>query len=337
MKKSVLAVLILAVAFGLAGCTKPGASAGSAPGGVAATVGGETITMDDLDAAAKSQLQKVDTEIYRIRKRVLDGLVEEKLIDEAAKKKGMSAEKFMAEEVDAKVTAPTDEEIKALYDSSKDRLGKPFDEVKGQIAEYLKTNRAMRARADMIASLRKDADVKINLAPPRVTIDTKDAPAMGEDNAEITLVEFSDYQCPYCKRVRPSIWRLMDEYKGKLRYVFMDFPLQFHKDAKKAHEAAHCAGDQGKYFEYNRKIFDNQAKIGIDDLKGYAKDLQLKTAEFDACLDSGKNAKVVEEFAKRGANAGVSGTPAYFVNGIMLSGAMPYESFKELIDQELKK
>ena len=127
MKKSVLAVLILAVAFGLAGCTKPGASAGSAPGGVAATVGGETITMDDLDAAAKSQLQKVDTEIYRIRKRVLDGLVEEKLIDEAAKKKGMSAEKFMAEEVDAKVTAPTDEEIKALYDSSKDRLGKPFE------------------------------------------------------------------------------------------------------------------------------------------------------------------------------------------------------------------
>lgn len=342
MLKNILGVsVVLLAVVAIAGC-KPPPTSGAAPktvvpGGAAATVGNVTITTDELDKAAKSQLQKVDTEIYQIKRRALDNLIEDKLLEEAAKKKGLSVEKYIAEEVDAKVKAPTEEEIKALYDSSKDRIGKPFEEAKGQITEYLKQNRKARARADLIASLRQGTEVKVNLEPPRAKIDTTDAPATGEKDAKITLIEFSDYQCPFCKRVRPTIWRIMDEYKGKVRYVFMDFPLSFHKDAKKAHEAAQCAGDQGKYFEFNRKIFDGQPKMSVDDMKQYAKELQLNTKEFDKCLDSGKNAKRVEDFAQRGENAGVSGTPAYFINGIMLSGAMPYESFKETIESELKR
>jgi protein-disulfide isomerase len=161
--------------------------------------------------------------------------------------------------------------------------------------------------------------------------------AMGDKDAKVTLVEFSDYQCPFCKRVRPTIWRLVDEYKGKLRYVFMDFPLSFHKDAKKAAEAARCAGDQGKYFEMNRKLFDNQDKIGIGNLKGYAKELGLDVKKFDKCLDDGAHTKDIEASIAKGSSVGVSGTPAYFINGIMISGAQPYESFKELIDSELKR
>lgn len=340
MKKVSILVIGMAVAVLFNGCSKPASStssSGAPASGVAATAGGVSISMEELNQAAKSQLQKVETEIYQVKKRTLDGLIEEKLIEEAAKKKGLSSEKFLAEEIDAKVTAPTDEEIKALYESSKDKLGKPFEEVRGQITDYLKQNRKMRARADLMASLRQGADVKINLEPPRVTIDTKDAPSIGPKDAAITLVEFSDYQCPFCKRVRPSIWRLTDEYKDKLRYVFMDFPLAFHKDAKKAHEAAHCAADQGKYFEFNRKIFDNQSKIGVADLKTYAKELQLNAKDFDKCLDGGKHTKLVDDLTQRGAAVGVTGTPAYFINGIMLSGAMPYESFKEIIDSELKR
>ncbi len=325
----------------LAGCNKPASTSpsagGSAPGGVAATIGGVAITMDELNAAAKSQLQKVDTEVYQIRKRVLDDLIEEKLVEEAAKKKGVSVEKYLAEELDSKVAAPSEEEMKALYDSSKDRLGKSYDEVKGQISDYLTTNRKMRAKADLMASLREGAEVKINIEPPRIVIDVKDAEVMGEKGAKIQLIEFSDYQCPFCKRVRPTIWRLMDEYKGKISYVFLDFPLSFHKEAKKAHEAAHCAGDQGKYYDYNRKIFDNQTKLGVDDLKGYAKELGLNAAEFDKCLSTDKFAKRVEQNMKTGAGAGVTGTPAFFINGILLSGAQPYDSFKEIIESELKR
>lgn len=329
--------LVLAMVW-LAGCgeapkTSPAVS--SQPAGAAAVVNGETITMADLDSSAKKQLQRVDTEIYQIKKRVLDDLVEQKLIEGAAKKKGLSAEKFLAEEVDSKVAAPTDEEVKAIYESSKDKSGKTFDEVKNQIADYLKQNKRARAKAELIAGLKKDASVKVNIEPPRVEIDVKNLPSIGDKDAKVTLVEFSDYQCPFCKRVRPTIWRIMDEYKGKIRYVFGDFPLSFHKDAKKASEAARCAGDQGKYFEFNRKIFDNQSAIGIDDLKKYAKELQLNTKDFDKCLDSGKTAKVVEESIQLGSSVGVSGTPAYFINGIMLSGALPYESFKEIIDTEL--
>jgi len=334
------AFVIIAV-VALAGCRKQGASgspsAGSAPDGVAATVGGSDITMEELDKAAKGQLQKIETEIYRTKKRALDGLIEERLIEDAAKKRGLSAEKYLAEELDSKVAAPSEEEIKALYDTSKDRLKKSYDEVKGQIADYLKANRRMRARTDLIKGLKEAADVKINLEPPRIYVDIKDAPTMGEKDAKITIIEFSDYQCPYCKRVRPTIWRLVDEYKGKMSYTFMDFPLNFHKEAKKAHEAAHCAGDEGKYFEFNRKIFDNQTKMGLEDLKKYARDLKLNVSDFEKCLSSDKYAKLVDDFTKAGMYAGVTGTPAFFINGILISGAQPYESFKEIIESELKR
>lgn len=332
-------VAVLAVAC-FAGCgeaVKSSSTVSSSPGQAAAVVNGETITIADLDLSAKKQLQRVDTEIYQIKKRVLDDLVEQKLIEAASKKKGLSTEKFLAEEIDSKVTAPTEDEVKAIYESSKDKSGKSFDEVKNQITDYLKQNKKARAKAELIAQLKKEANIKMSLEPPRVEIDIKNLPSIGDKDAKVTLVEFSDYQCPFCKRVRPTIWRLLDEYKGKVRYAFGDFPLSFHKDAKKASEAARCAGDQGKYFEFNRKIFDNQSAIGIDDLKKYAKELQLNTKDFDKCLDSGKTAKVVEESVQLGSSVGVSGTPAYFINGIMLSGALPYESFKEIIDTELSR
>ncbi len=340
MKRFIVIAVAVILTAATAGCSKPTkvtAAPATSDAGVAAIVNGTPITMKDLDDASKNQLAKVDTEIYQIKKRTLDGLVESKLIEEAAKKKGVSTEKFMDEEVNSKVKEPTEDEIKALYDARKGAINKTYEEVKGQIAQYLKQNRMAQAKGDLMARLRQEGKVEIKLEPPRVEIDTKGAASVGDDNAKVTIVEFSDYQCPFCKRVRPTIWRLVDEYKGKVRYVFMDFPLSFHNNAKKAAEAAHCAGDQGKYFEFNRKIFDNQEKISVDDLKGYAKQLQLDTKKFDKCLDSGEHTKDVEESIKKGSSVGVSGTPAYFINGIMLSGAMPYESFKEIIDSELNR
>jgi protein-disulfide isomerase len=340
MKRIIVAAFAIAFAASVAACSNkcPAGGSGGGDSGIAATVNGVAITMEDLNKAAKDRLARVDTEVYQIRKKVLDSLVEEKIIAEAAKKKGVSVEKFLAEEVESKAGEPTEEEVKALYDARKGAITKPFDEVKGQIAEYLKANRRAQARGELLAKLREDAEVKIELSPPRVTLEIPEGvPAVGDKDAKITVVEFSDYQCPFCKRARPTVWRLVDEYKDKLRYVFLDFPLSFHKDSKKAHEAARCAGDQGKYYEFNRKVYDNQGKIGIEDLKGYAKELKLDTAKFDKCLDSGEKAKVVEEFIQEGVASGVSGTPSFFINGIMLSGAQPYESFKEIIDSELKR
>ena len=346
MKKLSAVVLTVLLAVCLVSCkSKRPESTTAAPaptaggGDMVATVGGEMITMDALNAAAKERLAKLDTEAYRIKKGVLDSMVEDKLIAQAAKKKGLTVEKFLAEEVDSKVTKPTDDEVKALFDARKGAAGNmTFDQVKGQLTDFLMQSRKAQARQALVARLRQEAEVKIALEPPRVKLDDSDAKnAMGDKDAKVTLVEFSDYQCPFCKRVRPTVWRLVDEYKGKLRYVFMDFPLSFHKDAKKAAEAAMCAGDQGKYFDMNRKIFDNQDKIGVDDLKKYAKEIGADAKKFDKCLDGGAHAKDLDASAAKGASVGVSGTPAYFINGIMISGAQPYESFKDLIELELKR
>lgn len=339
MKKILCAAAVSVWVLSVAGCQgrRPADGSKADQAGIAAVVGGEKITMQELDEAAKSQLQKIETHIYQVKRRVLDSMIETKLVEAAAKKKGMGIDAYLSEEIDAKVTEPAEAEVRNLYDARKGQIKEPFEKVKDRLAAYLKQNEMSRHRQDLLARLGREGDIRVYLEPPRIEIDTGGAPSMGDGDAPVTLVEFSDYQCPFCKRVRPTIWRLMDEYKGKIRYVFFDFPLSFHRQAKDAHEAARCAGDQDKYFEYNRKVFDNQDKIGIPDLKRYAKELRLDAKKFDECLDEKRHSDEVAAAIAKGTNAGVSGTPAFFVNGIMLSGAQPYEAFREVIEGELKR
>jgi protein-disulfide isomerase len=335
MNRIATIVTCCALAVLLSACPQKGKQ--SSEGGPAAVVNGVPITMWEVDEAAKSQLQKVETQIYQIRKRVLDDLIEGKLVEAGAKKQNLSVADLLVQEVDEKVADPTDEEVRALYDARKEQIKQGFKEVKDQLTAFIKRNRRAQARNDLMARLRQEADIKIGLEPPRVEIDVGDAPSIGSNGAKITMVEFSDYQCPFCGRVRPTVWRLLDEYKDNIHYVFMDFPLSFHREAQKAHEAAHCAGEQDKYFEFNRKVFGNQRNMKVADLKRYAKELQLDMKKFNACLDGERFKDQISEFMRMGMNAGVAGTPAFFINGILLSGAQPYEAFKELIDSELKR
>ena len=339
MKKTAIFAVLLALAMAGYGCSKGGTSSLTTEikGDAVATINGAAVTATELDDAVKGQMQRIETQIYQIKKQGLNDLIEKRLLEEAAKKKGKSVEEFVKEEIDNKIAEPGEEEIKALYEAKKGKDSLPFEKVKDQIITYLKQSKKNAARQELIAKLRTESDVKVLLEPPRVKVDIGDAPFVGPKDAKVTLVEFSDYQCPFCKRVRPTIWKLTEDYKDNLRYVFMDFPLSFHQFAKKTHEAAHCAGDQGKYFDYNKKIFDNQTNLTVTDLKKYAKEMGLNTSKFDKCLDKGEHAKDVEEQQERGMQIGVTGTPAYFINGIQISGAQPIASFKEIIDDELKK
>ena len=171
---------------------------------------------------------------------------------------------------------------------------------------------------------------------PRMEVEAK-GPARGPANAAVTIVEFSDFQCPYCGREFPVIERLMKEYDGKVRLVFRHFPLDFHPFAAKAAEAGMCAQDQGKFWELHDKMFTNQQKLAVEDLKGYAKSLGMDAAKFDKCLDSGEKKPAVDEDMKAGTAAGVNGTPAFFINGLFVNGAQPYEQMKQTIDRELKR
>ena len=344
MRTTGILVVLAAAVVVWGGCQNQGQEAKTGPAGgeagqeVMATVDGVAISAEELEEAAKGQLQKIQAQIYQVKKRTLDGLIEGKLLEKAAKEKGVSVEAYVAENVDAKVSPPTDEEIQAFYDSQKGRIRAPLEQMKGKISAHLMQTQKTAKRREMIALLKKSSDVKVMLEPPRTEVSLDGvAYTSGEKEAKVVLVEFSDYECPYSKRTQPTVRKVLEEYKGEILYAFFDYPLPFHKKAMKAHEAARCAGEQGKYAEYSAKVFDNQQNLGVEGLKQYAKDLGLDTDAFDSCLDTGKTAESVKQSVQKGSGVGVSGTPAFFINGIMISGAQPFETFQEIVESELAR
>ena len=186
--------------------------------------------------------------------------------------------------------------------------------------------------------LRAEAKVETLLPPlllPKIEV-AATGPSRGPAKAPVTIVEFSDFECPYCVRAEEAVKQVLAAYPDKVRLVYRDYPLPIHARAQKASEAALCAGDQGKYWEMHEKLFANHKELEIDKLKQHAKDLALDAARFGKCLDSGEKATVVEASKKAGEEAGVTGTPAFFINGRPLTGAQPFEKFKEIIDHELR-
>ena len=157
----------------------------------------------------------------------------------------------------------------------------------------------------------------------------------GSKNSPVTLIEYSDYECPYCARAEATIKDVLDEYGSKIYFVYKDFPLPFHNNAQKAAEASRCALEQNKYWEYHDALFKNQQSLDTNSLKTYAKSLGLDEAKFSECLDSNKYTEKVKQDIEEGQSKGVTGTPTFFVNGKMLVGAQPFDAFKEIIDKEL--
>jgi protein-disulfide isomerase len=174
--------------------------------------------------------------------------------------------------------------------------------------------------------------------PEIIDVSIDDDSILGDEDAPVTIIEFSDYECPFCARFYlNTLPQLKREYidTGKVKLVYRDFPLSFHQNAQKAAEAAECAGEQDKYYEMHDKIFENQQAITTTNLKEYAKEIGLDTNEFNECLDSGEMANEVQKDFQDGQNAGVRGTPTFFINGKLLRGAQPFEEFQKIIEKEL--
>lgn len=167
-------------------------------------------------------------------------------------------------------------------------------------------------------------------------VSADDDPQKGPANAKVTIIEFSDFQCPFCARAQPTLEQIFQTYGSKVRLVYRDFPLSFHQNAQKAAEAAECADEQGKFWEYHDILFANQNALDTESLKKYAAELKLDSQKFNSCLDSGKYGQEVKKDFSDGQSAGVQGTPAFFINGRLVSGAQPFENFKAIIDEELK-
>jgi protein-disulfide isomerase len=316
------------------------------PGEQVAILDGQPVTFGDVQKEQGGKLTQAElkalTELYETRRGAVEEYVTKRLIDAEAKAKGETLEQWYEKDILAKVPAPSEDEMKKFYEQNKSQMGgQAYDQIKERIASYLKQQKGREQLTKAVDELKTKHGVQITMPSPvlpRVEV-AATGPSRGPDKAPVTIVEFSDFQCPYCGREFPVVERLMKEYDGKVRLVFRHFPLDFHPYAQKAAEAGACAADQGSenFWKLHDKMFGNQQKLAVDDLKSYAKEIGVDSAKFDKCLDSGEKRGLVNADEKAGQQAGVSGTPAFFVNGIFINGAVPYEQFKETVDRELNK
>ena len=222
----------------------------------------------------------------------------------------------------------TDAQAKAFYDKNKGQGTAPYDKIKPQLLQ-------MMNRQALLDRLRKNQPVKILLEPKRVVVDSSGHPALGPKDAPVTIVEFTDFQCPFCKATEATLKQLHDKYGDKIRLVHMDFPLPFHSHALDAAKAARCANEQGKFWQFHDALFADQSKLAPADLKATAKTLGMNSAKFDTCFDSAKYDSQIKADQAVGEKVGVDGTPAFFIDGRPLTGAQPIPKFEELINDEL--
>ncbi len=314
-----------------------------------AVVNGQDITQEELNRAAAAELQSLETKRIQndaglardkaeILQKALEGIVAEKLIEIEAVKSKMTAQQLLDAEVNSNVETPSNQEIDAFYEAYKDRIPVPKTEALPQVKQYLIDQSRNRYRTMLIDRLKKQYGFKSFLEPLRTELVTAGFPSKGPASAPVTIVEFSDFECPYCGALFPTLKQVETSYADRIRIVYRQFPLtNIHPHAQKAAEASLCANDQRHFWEMHDSMFGNQRELSVPDLKQRAVDLKLDAAAFNQCLDSGKHAAAIQKDIQEGARAGVTGTPALFINGRLLSGNQPYAEIKSVIDDELQR
>jgi protein-disulfide isomerase len=310
---------------------------------VVATVGGTTITLSEVDEKAMQQPagnfgnMKLSMALYEARRAAIDDLVGEKLLAQESKALGITSAALMDKEIGAKIATVTEADVLEWYKANPGRVqGAPIDQVRAPIRSLLTQERTQTVYQTYVDQLKAKTPVRIMLDPPREKVAVAGSPAKGPASAPIELIEFSDFQCPFCLRAYPTVNQVLSTYGDKIRLVYRHYPLPSHPNARPAAEASQCAAEQGQFWQYYEKLFADQTKLADGDLKQTAAALGMDAARFNACVDSHKYKDRVETDIRDGNEAGVSGTPAFFINGRMLTGAQPFDAFKRIIDEELE-
>ena len=321
----------------LAKATAPAATAADRAR-VLATVNDKKITMGDIEDSLRPLIFNVQEQVYALRKRDLELKVNDTLLAQEAQKKGVTTRALLDAEVSAKVPAVTDAQAQTFYNENKDRISGEFAALKPQIIQYIKEQKEQEATVAYAEQLRRAGTVQVNLTAPEspaFSIATDDQPAKGDAKALVTIVEFTDFECPSCAKQHPVLERIVNEFGDRVRLVVRDFPLSQHANARKAAEAAEAAREQGKYWEYVSVLFRNQSALGVDKLRQYATEVGLDRAKFDASLDSGKFSEKVQRDLIDGRKLGINGTPTLYINGKRISDNS-YASLKSAIEAALK-
>ena len=305
---------------------------------VLATVGGAAITSGDIEDNLRPLIYDVQEQVYEQRRAALETKINDMLLGQEAQKRKTTVQVLLDSEMKAKTNKVSETEAQAFYDQNKNRISGEFGQVKNQIVQYLQAKEEEKATARFAEQLRRGALIQTFLAapePPTYSIATDDQPTKGNLSAAVTIVEFTDFQCPSCAQAHPVFEKLADEYADRVKFVVRDFPLAQHEQAFKAAEAAEAAREQGKYWEYIALLFSNQKALETNKLKEYAGRLNLDQAKFDQALDTGRFADKVRRDLQDGNKLGVDATPTVFINGRPVKDRS-YEAMKRVIDAALK-
>jgi len=340
-----LRALLLVCAVGLAGCsTSAQAQRHQSPSDTVATVGSANITLADVDARALERTAgdfggvRLSQALYDARRGALNTIVGNLLLDAEAKSRGTDRATLEQREITSKVAAPSETEIASWYQANQARVqGAALDQVRAPIRNLLIEQRMDAAREAFLDSLMKKTPVHITLEPPREKVEAAGRPSQGPSSAKVEVIEFSDFQCPYCLRAYPVAKQIVQVYGNKIHFVYRHFPLPNHPNARPAAEAASCAAEQGKFWEYHDRLFEHQDQLSDTDLKAHAAALGLNAGQFVSCVNTRKFQKDVDADIAAGNDIGVTGTPAFFVNGRPIDGAQPFDVFKQVIDEELAR
>lgn len=302
---------------------------------VYASVGNHKITQQQVDGAVLNSVSP--SQLYDLRKKALDKMIDDYLIDNAAKGAGLTKTQYLAREV--KPEKPTEAEARKFFDENKSSIqaqikGATYDQVKDRLMAALARQNEQQERVALITRLRQATPVKVTLQPPRYAVNSDGRPWTGGADAPVTVVEFSDFQCPYCRAAESTIKAMRAKYGDRIKFVYMDFPLSFHQHAMDAARAGQCAAEQDKFWLYHDAMFADQSRLSANDLKTTAKKVGLDMGKFNACFDKGQPDAQIKAEQAQGESLGVTGTPTFFINGREIVGAQPLDKLAEVIDDE---
>jgi predicted DsbA family dithiol-disulfide isomerase len=313
-----------------------GTSATPAPSGaggntVLATIGDHSVTQAEVD-------HKVAVQLYDLRKQALDEIIDDYLVARAAKQAGLKPDEYLERQI-PRVTA---DEAEQYYKRHKAQIdahtgGQSFAQIEPRLIAALQHERDQEAHDDLIQKLRAANRISVMLVAPRVNVASSGHPSTGAASAPVTIVEFSDFQCPFCRAAESSLKQVRQKYGDQVKLVYMDFPLGFHSHAMDAARAGRCAADQDKFWQFHDALFLDQSKLDPESLKRTAAKIGLDGNEFNSCFASNKHDAGIRKDMAEGDSLGVTGTPTFFINGRQLAGAQQPLKFYEVIDEELAR
>lgn len=359
MKRQSLVVLIILIPVALIAGYFIGKSASTGKTNdkaILAFVNGEPITKKDVNVLIGSYVSQIESRIHQVESGAVNHLVEQKLWEQAAKKDNMDKEAWLESKIDKSKLEVTNAELEDIWTKQKDRIKMKKEEFMPQLKSHLALQKKNQEMQGVLAKIRSDAEsagkIKILLAEPeeeKIKLDLASAPSYGNPNANITIVEFTDYECPFCAMSQDALHKVMEHYKDNLRLVVKDFPLDRHANAKPAAIATYCVKEQneGKFWEFRQKLFErttNKQDLSSNAQKEIVKTLGLNVDAFNTCMQANKYAKIVDESFAQGQQVGVGGTPTFFIiygrgktEGHKLSVAPTFENFQKKIDALLGK